>query len=399
MRVLAALALVPAVLAVLAGGTATAADVVATGVSFSGAGGGTRFVVEMSRAPVARTFVVDEPPRLVIDLEDVLFDLPKTVHPTGLVTAFRYGPLDPRTGRMVLDLAGPALIERSFFLPPLAGRPGRLVVDLEAAGKSAFEGAAARATAVAAAAENSGLPAVASAGPVVVLDPGHGGIDPGAGTATGLREKEIVLAFALRLKAELETIPGITVKLTRTDDTFLSLNRRIKVARAYGADLFISLHADAAPQDYVHGATIYSLSERASDAEAAAIAARENLSDAVSGAIEPQLQEDVSGILADLLRRETKAMSYDFAERGIAALAPSVRMNGHPHRTGRFLVLMAHDIPSVLVELGYLTNEGDVLDLLDEEWQRRTAAALAHAVAGYFEVQTVAGEGDAATAR
>ena len=221
-----------------------------------------------------------------------------------------------------------------------------------------------------------------------MIDPGHGGIDPGASTAGGVLEKDVALAFAMRLRDRLQAIPGLTVKLTRSDDTFLSLNRRIRVARAYGADLFISVHADAAPQDYVHGATVYTLSERPSDAQAAFISAKQNLADAVSGAIEPQLQEDVSGILADLLRRETRTFSFGFAERLLGALTRSVRMNSNPHRYARLLVLMAHDIPSVLLELGYLTNEADTRDLLTDAWQERTADAIAEAVAGFFGIQT-----------
>ena len=274
------------------------------------------------------------------------------------------------------------MLPRKVYLPAVGGRPGRLVLDIAPIDPVRFAYAAVTASAEAAAA-----PEAAVADPdnrVVVIDPGHGGIDPGAQTPDGRMEKDIVLAFAQRLEARLATIPGLTVRLTRTDDSFLSLSRRIKLARAYGADLFISLHADAAPQDYVHGASVYTLSERPSDAQAAALAARENLADQVSGAIEPNHQEEVSGILADLLRRETKAYSHSFADRLIGALTPTVEMNSNPHRSARFRVLMAHDIPSVLFELGYLTNEDDAERLRDEVFQEEAAVSVAAAVADFF---------------
>ena len=220
----------------------------------------------------------------------------------------------------------------------------------------------------------------------MVLDPGHGGIDPGASSGDGTLEKDLALAFAKRVAAELEGVPGLAVRLTRTDDSFLSLNRRIRVARAYGADLFVSIHADAAPQNFVHGASVYTLSERPSDAEAAALAARENLSDAVSGVIEPEVKEDVSDILADLMRRETKTFSHAFADTMVSNLGEAVRMNSNPHRFARFRVLMAHDFPSVLLELGYLTNNEDSQTLTDPLWQERAAQAVSRAVARFFDL-------------
>lgn len=378
---------------------------IATSASFAiGEGEGTRFVLELSAEPRARVFVVDGPPRLVIDLDDVSFGIAAVPEAAGVVTGWRFGALTPSTGRIVFDLDGPALVSRRFFLPALAGRPGRLVLDLATVSPAAFARAAAGASAVARSAEavarddgGTGvggaepLP-VDPAAPVVVIDPGHGGIDPGAGRS-GTLEKDLVLAFCERLRDRLSLIPGLTVRLTRSDDTFLSLNRRIRVARAYGADLFISVHADAAPQDFVQGASVYTLSERASDAQAAAIAARENLADAVSGAIEPQLQEDVSGILADLLRRETKSLSFEFAERLIGALGSRVRLNGNAHRQARFVVLMANDIPSVLLELGYLTNPADQKELASDAWQTLAADAIAVAVADYFGLNLAAGPG------
>ncbi|MCF3934437.1 N-acetylmuramoyl-L-alanine amidase [Acuticoccus sp. M5D2P5] len=369
------------------------AEMSATGAAFTPLESGTRFVLELSEEPSHRIFVVEDPPRLVIDLDHIAFGLDDAVAPTGLVKAWRYGALTPTAGRIVFDLARPALVSRQFYLPSLAGRPGRLVLDLQEAEPQRFANAANAASAVA----GEETPAIGgrAEGPVVVLDPGHGGIDPGAITASGVEEKDIALAFAKRIRAELESVPGITVRLTRSDDRFLSLNRRIRIARAYGADLFVSIHADAAPQDYVHGATVYTVNENASDAQAAALAARENLADEISGAIEPDLKEEVSGILADFMRRETKSFSFAFAEELIGSLGDKVRMNSHPHRYARFRVLMAHDIPSVLLELGYLTNERDAESLLDPEWQGKAS----HAVAAAIETFLLEGPAETAQSR
>ena len=379
-----ALAIVAALFAIASAATTSArAGIKATNASFSTPQDATRFVLELSDEPSPRVFVVEGPPRLVIDLDDVSFDMAEEVSPAGLVQDWRYGALGPTTGRIVFDLDGPALVARQFYLPAMSGKPGRLVVDIKKVSADRFASAARSAVA------GIDVPMAATPGTakaVVVLDPGHGGIDPGATSPGGIVEKDLVLDFAMRLRERLETIPGVAVRLTRGDDRFLSLNRRIRIARAYGADLFISLHADAAPQDFVHGATVYTLSERPSDAEAAALAARENLSDVVSGVVEPDVQEDVSGILADLLRKETKTFSHSFADALVADMSERVRMNSNPHRYARFRVLMAHDIPSVLLELGYLTNENDAHDLSESAWQEQAADAVRIAVANFFDL-------------
>ncbi|WP_170134948.1 N-acetylmuramoyl-L-alanine amidase [Acuticoccus kandeliae] len=361
------------------------ADIAVTSAGFTPLEHGTRFVLEMSEEPTHRVFAVEDPPRLVIDLDRVSFDVATPAEADGLVSGWRYGALTPTAGRIVFDLAAPALVSRQFFLPSLAGRPGRLVLDIVEAEPAQFARAARNATG----ANRDEDPAVTpnAGGTIVVIDPGHGGIDPGASTGEGMLEKDLVLAFAKKVRAQLEGTPGITVRMTRGDDRFLSLNRRIRIARAYGADLFISIHADAAPQDYVHGATVYTLSENPSDSQAAALAARENLVDEVSGAIEPELKEEVSGILADFMRRETKSFSFAFAEDLIGSLSAKVRMNAHPHRYARFRVLMAHDIPSVLLELGYLTNSNDTKSLLDPSWQEEASRAVAAAIREFVSTQ------------
>ena len=277
-------------------------------------------------------------------------------------------------------------MSRAFFLPALAGRSARLVLDIVPSDPQRFRSAAAQASASSEAVVAE--PAATGASkPVVVIDPGHGGIDPGANTPDGLLEKDVVLDVSRMVAEDLAAAGGIEVHLTREDDRFLSLAQRIRIARAYGADLFVSVHADAAPQDYVRGATVYTLSERPSDKAAAALAAQENLADSVSGVIEPDRQETVSGILADLMRRETEALSRTFAEGLIGTLDKAVRINTNPHRSARFRVLMAHDFPSVLLELGYLTNADDASALENPAWRETASEAIAAAVEGFLHAR------------
>ncbi|MEM9221472.1 MAG: N-acetylmuramoyl-L-alanine amidase [Pseudomonadota bacterium] len=359
------------------------AEITASQAQFTEAGEATRFVLDLSGRPNYRVFVVDQPARLVVDLDDVSFDLSGEAPAAGLVADWRYGALGPSTARIVFDLAAPALISSKKLTPDREDGRARLTLDLMQVGEARFTNAARHAVA----GIDAPIPSsAASAEAVVVLDPGHGGVDPGATSQSGVSEKNLVLAFAERLKERLEDVPGLAVRMTRSDDRFVSLNRRIRIARAYGADLFISIHADAAPQRFVRGATVYTLSERPSDAEAAALAARENLADSVSGAVEPEVEDDVSGILADLLRKETKTFAHAFADIVIDEMAPTVGMNSNPHRYARFRVLMAHDIPSVLLELGYLTNEADEAALTQPDWQAKAADAVAQAIAGFFDL-------------
>ncbi|MEM6847098.1 MAG: N-acetylmuramoyl-L-alanine amidase [Pseudomonadota bacterium] len=332
-------------------------------------------VVELSAEPKYALTLLANPPRLILDIART--NLPPLEPMGGLVKSVRQGALPDGTARLVLELHGPMTVVREFYFPPVGVSAGRLIIDLVAVVEGQGEPQVA---------EPAPQPAPTAAQPerVVVIDPGHGGIDPGAVNKNGVMEKAIVLDFAKRLAARLSQMSGVRAELTRTDDTFLSFQRRIRIARAFGADLFISVHADAAPQDFVRGATVYTVSERASDAEAAELAARENMADMVSGTIEPDVREDVSSILASLMRQETQALAVAFADQLVEVMSDAVIMNKNPHRQARFRVLQAYDIPSVLLELGYLTNATDAKALLNEEWQIRAAEAVARAVAQFL---------------
>lgn len=363
--------------------------VTASGATVSGDGERTRFVIELSERVEYGTFVLPDPNRIIIDLADVTFELPPEAGGSagGMVSAWRYGQFAAGQARVVLDVDRPVALEHAFYLPPVADQPGRLVFDLVTTSETAFAEAVEASRGKRAGAEpalkHPDQPVTGNR-PVVVLDPGHGGVDPGAVGKGGVFEKDVVLAFARELREDLLASGQVDVRMTRDDDRFLSLRQRVEVARGYGADLFVSIHADSAPQNYVRGATVYTLSERASDAQAAAIAARENRSDVLAGIEVDDATDEVTDILIDLARRETKVFSHHFAEDVIDELGTAVQLHKNPHRSARFRVLKAHDIPSVLIELGYLSNIHDEQLLTDTEWRDRAATAMTEAVDRFF---------------
>ncbi|MEN0002253.1 MAG: N-acetylmuramoyl-L-alanine amidase, partial [Pseudomonadota bacterium] len=221
---------------------------------------------------------------------------------------------------------------------------------------------------------------------VVVLDPGHGGIDSGAVGVSGVKEKDIVLDFAKTLRAELEKYKNIRVELTRENDVFVRLQNRVQFARQHNAQLFVSLHADSVRQDFVRGATVYTISDKASDDVAAALAASENASDSIAGIEYDGAIAGVESILVDLARRETLGLSVQFARLTINHLRQATRTIKNPHRYAGFRVLKAPDVPSVLVELGYLSNELDEKQLRDPDWRQNVALELAEAISEFGQM-------------
>jgi N-acetylmuramoyl-L-alanine amidase len=223
--------------------------------------------------------------------------------------------------------------------------------------------------------------------PVVVLDAGHGGVDPGAIGRSGIYEKEITLAMADELKKQLEATGRYQVVLTRDSDIFIRLRDRIALARAAGADLFISLHADAHSTSDLRGASVYTLSEQASDAEAAALATQENKSDVIAGVDLSHENEVVTNILIDLAQRETKNLSARFAAILVDELKADTLLLRNSHRFAGFAVLKAPDVPSVLIELGYLSSDQDEAELRSAKHRAKLGAAILRAVDGFFERQ------------
>jgi N-acetylmuramoyl-L-alanine amidase len=223
--------------------------------------------------------------------------------------------------------------------------------------------------------------------PTIVLDPGHGGKDPGAIGANGTMEKDVNLQMAKQLKALLEATGRYKVVLTRTDDRLLPLRQRIEIARAAKADLFISMHADHNEKTDLRGASVYTLSETASDAEAAAVAARENKDGAITGVDLTTQSATVTSILIDLAQRETKNLSARFASLLTDQLAERTLVLRDSHRFAGFVVLKALDVPSVLLELGYLSNPDDEAALSSKRHRRVVAKAIRDAIDRYFEWQ------------
>jgi N-acetylmuramoyl-L-alanine amidase len=354
----------------------------------------TRFVVDLDARPDYRILRLSSPYRLVIDLPDVEFRAPAGPGSArGLISDYRYGLIAEGKARIVLDLSGPVTIVNSFVLDPVAPEPARLVIDLSPGSEQAFAEAASQDSLETGAAETAPHPPVPETDrPVVVLDPGHGGIDSGAVGKDGLLEKDVTLEFALELVRRLKEEGKLEAVLTRDGDEFLSLPQRVEIAQRHHAALFVSIHADTVREDYVRGATVYTLSDDASDALAAALAERENRSDILAGLALEDQPDDVADILFDLARRETRNVSVRFAKTLVDDMKGNVALNSNPWRRASFRVLKAPDVPSVLLELGFLSNKQDEALFRSESWPAGEAAIVADAIEGFFAGSTTAGQ-------
>jgi N-acetylmuramoyl-L-alanine amidase len=354
-------------------------------------------VVELSDPVEFRVFTLANPDRVVIDMPEVLWRLQATDRPTGkgAVKSYRYGLFRPGDSRFVIDLNAPVSAVQPTILPPEGGLGYRMVIDLFPTSQAKFEEAAgwpADLRAREAAAEKVALaPATiqprvspARARKVIVIDAGHGGIDSGTTGVDGLMEKDLVLDEAKRLGAVLAQ-RGYTVHLTRDSDIYVPLRERVNIGRSYDADLFISLHADSNPDPSVSGASVYTLSERGSDKEAAALARKENQSDIIAGVDLAGQDDAVSHILIDLAQRDTMNRSAHFAQSVVGLLGRTTDVLARtPHRSAAFVVLKAPDVPAVLVELGYLSNVRDCDQMGTDAWREGVALALADAVDQHF---------------
>jgi N-acetylmuramoyl-L-alanine amidase len=364
---------------------------VATDARLGGDESQTRFVMDFSRKIDLRAFTLADPYRVVLDIPQAIFQLPAKTGEVGrgLIKAFRFGLVMQGGSRMVFDLAKPARIEKAFVVDATDGAPARLVLDLVATDRESFL----RRIAVDSTLSRADLPRAkgveAKNGdprPLVVLDPGHGGIDTGTKGPGGVEEKDIVLNFAQRLRDRVEKTGKYRVLMTRTDDTFVPLADRVRIARDAGAALFVSIHADSLPhgEGDAQGASVYTLSETATDSEAARLAEKENRADVIAGVDLKSEPDDVAGILLDLAERETKSLSIQFAHRLVGDMKSATRLHKTPLKSAGFRVLRAPDVPSVLVELGYVSNRQDLESLLSESWRNRTADSIAQAIDSYF---------------
>ena len=360
---------------------------VATDARLGGDETQTRFVMDFSRKIDLRAFTLADPYRVVVDIPQVVFQLPPKSGESGrgLIKAFRFGLVMQGGSRLVFDLAKPAKIEKAFVVDSTETAPARLVLDLAPTDRESFL----RRTAADNRTARADLPRVDAPStkegdkrPLVVLDPGHGGIDTGTKGPSGEEEKDIVLNFAQRLRERLEKSGKYRVLLTRTDDTFVALADRVRIARDAGATLFVSIHADSLPhgEGDAQGASIYTLSDTATDSEAARLAEKENRADVIAGVDLKSEPDDVAGILIDLAERETKSLSTQFAHKLAGEMKAVTRMHKKPLKSAGFRVLRAPDVPSVLVELGYVSNRQDLQSLLSETWRNRTSDSMAQVI-------------------
>ena len=363
---------------------------VATDARLGGDDSQTRFVLELSRKTELRAFTLADPYRVVIDLPQVTFRLPPKMGDVGrgLVKAFRFGLVMAGGSRIVFDLTKPARIDVASVTEAAPGGPARLSLELISTDRESFLRRAELDTRPARADAVPPVPAAAAgdARSLVVLDPGHGGIDTGTKGPNGETEKDIVLKVAERLRQRIEKAGKYRVLMTRTDDTFVPLADRVRFARNASAALFVSIHADALPrrEGDAQGASVYTLSDTASDSEAARLAEQENRADIIAGVNLKTEPEDVAGILLDLAERETKGFSLQFAHKLLVDLKTVTRLHKEPLKSAGFRVLRAPDIPSVLIELGYVSNHADLQSLLSDVWQNRTADTIAQAIDSYF---------------
>ena len=365
-------------------------EAVAKDARLAGDRGRTRFVADLSKKVDVNVFSLADPYRVIVDLPEVNFQMPPGLgsEKRGLVTGYRYGLFAPGKSRIVIDVSGPFLVDKAFVLEARADQPARLVVDLVATDRTTFLAKlrAARIPVVGSIPKLKPQAQATAARPVVILDPGHGGIDPGTASADGVTEKEVVLAFAKTLRQKLEAKGDYQVYLTREGDTFLALRERVDFAQSKGANLFVSIHADSFPKhaNEASGATVYTLSERASDDEAKELAAKENFSDAIAGVELPTDRDEVvANILIDLAQRETQNRSIVFA-RSVVGEMSAAELHRKSLKSAGFRVLKSPDVPSVLLELGFLSNPDDEKRLTSETWRAAMAEKVGAAIDAYF---------------
>jgi N-acetylmuramoyl-L-alanine amidase len=359
--------------------------------------GGARLTFDLSAPVEGRAFALADPDRIIVDVPEVNFQVdpaigrPEPGRALGaLVKSFRFGLLGPGKSRIVIDLAGPARVERlTTFAIAKGAQAARLQIDLGRCEPSVFRQSIKEAEQTP---PPSGPPpdGAAPAGPpVIVLDPGHGGVDGGAYGPPGVIEKTVVYEFSDELRRKLEAEHRYKIVMTRNGDEFVSLGDRVRIAREASAALFVSIHADSLPETAeVSGATVYTLADRASDAEAARVAEHENAADKAAGIQQAPDDPGVADILFDLKRRETRTYAHMFSRGVVGEWRSAGRLNRNPERSAGFVVLKAPDFPSVLLELGYLSNAQDVKALTSPEWRAKATDALTAAIDRFFAAQT-----------
>jgi N-acetylmuramoyl-L-alanine amidase len=376
---------------------------------------GVRVVLELSRTVPFHYVTLDDPPRLAIDLPEVAWLVPESEGMRQIgINGYRFGRFQPGVSRMVVDVAQPFAVRRVFELPgissghrivfdltlgawaprvTLAGAdpaaapdPGNGPDTVNGVGHDAADGEPLAPEQKVAAITPFKLPLKKPRQRVIVIDPGHGGVDPGAIGVTGVYEKDVVMAMARELRRQLEATGRYKVVMTRERDHIVRLRDRIQVARANQGELFLSLHADSLVRNTaIDGALVYTLSEKASNSEAARLAAKENRADILAGVDLSNQEQVVTAILIDLAQRDTNNKSMRFADILMGQLAPVTTLTRRRPAQAGFVVLKSPDMPSVLIELGYLSNREDERRLTDPQHLAKLAGALVAAIDRYFD--------------
>ena len=348
--------------------------------------GGTTIKLHLSQGVPFRVFLLDDPARLVVDFREADWSGVKTsdlLAQPGNISDLRFGPFQPGWSRLVADLAQP-MLPREIGMPVDSGSgQATLEISLKPVDPAEFSAAAGTppdpAWTMALAAPPKPAKPKDEERFLVILDPGHGGVDPGAET-DGVAEKDLMLAFANGLRDALVR-DGIDVLMTRDSDMFVALETRVAIAHQAQGDLFISLHADILQQGGAKGATVYTLSDEASDTATEHLAARHNRSDIIAGADLTGSDDQVAGILLDLARQETQPRSMAAAKTLVKGMkGAGGPMNRRPLRMAGFSVLKSADIPSVLIEIGFLSSQRDLNNLRDPVWRAVMVAAIADAI-------------------
>jgi N-acetylmuramoyl-L-alanine amidase len=383
--------LFPAAILIVLAPPPASADPTVHDIRISRHEGLTRISIGLSESVPIRPYVLGAPYRVIVDLPSVEWPLVREAEvKSPPVTAWRFGAVSQDVRRIVFDVTQPLRVKRTHTLPPKDKvRAWRLVIDLEPIGKDEFDRILRE--------QRGKLPEYTAPGdevresqgarrgaPLVVIDPGHGGIDSGAAGKGGTFEKDIVLLVARELREKIWSSGRYRVLLTRGADYYVALRQRFELARSAGADVFISLHADSSPFRAARGLSVYTLSLQASDEEAAALARRENRSDVVAGVDMSNNSDRVAGILIDLAQRQSLHQANRLAAMLVSELKRRVEVVPRPQRAAGFAVLKAPDVPSVLIEMGHLSNEKEEHQLRDPAHRRRLAEGVLHGIDRYF---------------
>lgn len=361
--------------------------------------GNVRLVFDADQKFDYKVFLLSDPKRLIIDTQNIKVNskIVKEFEKNAFLSDPRLGTVGVDDVRIAFNLRKPVVIKKAFLLPPQSSFGWRFVVDLELVSEREFNSRLGSSHAITnenykenkitqkASNTRQYIKEESKKKKIIVLDPGHGGRDPGAIGYSGVYEKNITLAMARELKALLDKSGRYKVYLTRNTDKFIPLRDRVKIARNYKADLFMSIHADSAKNRSAKGLSVYTLSETASDKEAAALAERENKADVISGLNLVEHSKEVSDILINLAQRETMNRSSEFAGFMVQEMKKKVKLVSNTHRFAGFAVLKGPDVPAVLLEMGYLSNRQEEKQLQQKSYRKKLGEATVKAIDRYFD--------------